>query len=546
MRKLILTLAVFVFATVSHAQLVVDTASNWQQLIPTILGGGCVQIFNVSYNSNQTAAARYVSLNNFMGISNGLLISTGEARLADGLNTSTAAGTDLNSPGDATLDSVVQGAGTHDAVVLEFDFVSPVDDSVFVKYVFASEEYPEFVGSQYNDVFGFFVSGPGINGVQNIAKIPGTNTPVAINNVNQGAFPQYYVDNTNGLECQYDGYTTPFTAFFFAQAGVTYHLKIAIADVGDGIYDSGVLLQSYPGTWDDLSGTITHLGQPATAGIVELFGFNVAEMAGNLVATETIAPNGVYSFLNVPSGAYLLRSTLDPVLYPGTFPKYYNNSPLWTGAEILTFPCDSFTVDMQLMVLGTGTGHVSGTINYTSDHFKVTNGGAPLEGVNVFLINSDDQTVAGYCQTDSAGNYSFTNLKLGYYGVYVDIPAMLQDGVREVAIPNPAAEYTGNNYFVSDKIYIEDIEVPRDEIFLYPNPVNTSLNMKINLLQTGKVSIDLFDLAGRKAGNLYTGQMKKGFNTFETDISTLPAGVYYVRTQIGDDTHTLKLVKTSN
>ena len=77
--------------------------------------------------------------------------------------------------GDADLDALIPGFWTFDACILEFDFV-PQSPTVSLKYVFSSEEYNEFVDSEFNDVFGFFVDGV------NCAKINGSST--AINNVN--------------------------------------------------------------------------------------------------------------------------------------------------------------------------------------------------------------------------------------------------------------------------------------------------------------------------------------------------------------------------
>lgn len=104
----------------------------------------------------------------------------------------------------------------------------------------------------------FLASGPGIMGTQNLAIIPGTSTPVAINAVNSGtsgsnanpnspcnlSYSNYYVDNTNGTTIQYDGFTTVLTAFAIAIPCQTYHLKIVVADAGDADYDSGVFLQA--------------------------------------------------------------------------------------------------------------------------------------------------------------------------------------------------------------------------------------------------------------------------------------------------------------
>ena len=156
---------------------------------------------------------------------------------------------------------------TNDVCILEFDFI-PLGNQVDFQYVFASEEYPDYVCS-INDIFGFFISGPGIVGNKNIALIPGTTTPVAINTVNGGVSAgtncppggltntQYYISNGNGDDCwatpglphctdstiiRYNGLTVPLTASSAVVACQTYHLKMAIADGSDWSFDSGVFL----------------------------------------------------------------------------------------------------------------------------------------------------------------------------------------------------------------------------------------------------------------------------------------------------------------
>jgi len=61
------------------------------------------------------------------------------------------------------LSVLAAGFQTFDASILEFDFI-PQSDTLKFNYIFGSEEYPEYVNSGYNDVFGFFISGPGIAG----------------------------------------------------------------------------------------------------------------------------------------------------------------------------------------------------------------------------------------------------------------------------------------------------------------------------------------------------------------------------------------------
>jgi hypothetical protein len=149
------------------------------------------------------------------------------------------ASTALGGAGDPTLSGFV-GASTFDAAVYRLTIV-PSGSVLSVEFVFASEEYPEYVGSAFNDVMGVFV-----NGV-NCALVPGTNLPVAVNNVNQEFNSAFYVDNSAGAAgyaTTMDGLTVPLTCVQAVTPGAEVELKIAVADTSDGIYDSAVALVS--------------------------------------------------------------------------------------------------------------------------------------------------------------------------------------------------------------------------------------------------------------------------------------------------------------
>ncbi|MCD4696902.1 MAG: T9SS type A sorting domain-containing protein [Bacteroidales bacterium] len=180
-----------------------------------------------------------------LGLECGIFLTSGAGYIIPGPNTSTNAGVNNGLPGHPTLTAIATGS-TYDAAVLEFDFY-PESDTLGIKFVFGSEEYDEFVGTTYGDVCGIFVSGPNPNSGfyvnQNIALVPGTDLPVSINNINNNSFPEYFIDNTNGLTIEYDGFTTVLTAWLLVIPCEEYHLKIGIADVGDHVYDTGVFLE---------------------------------------------------------------------------------------------------------------------------------------------------------------------------------------------------------------------------------------------------------------------------------------------------------------
>lgn len=237
-------------------QLVTGGGLSPNALVQNVLIGPGVQVSNVFYSGSAGAIGTFNSTNANVGIDEGIIMTTGTISPGGngphGPNNQSNAGMDNGAGGYAPL-STLGGTNTFNAAILEFDFV-PFSDTVRFEYVFGSEEYPEYVGSQFNDVFAFFITGPGLNPAgENMAIIPGTGQAVAINNVNAGQNNQFFVNNGDGNQApfngsptfiQYDGFTKPLQAVSRVQCGETYHLIIAIADVGDAIFDSGIFLKA--------------------------------------------------------------------------------------------------------------------------------------------------------------------------------------------------------------------------------------------------------------------------------------------------------------
>ncbi|MEI7594112.1 MAG: choice-of-anchor L domain-containing protein [Bacteroidota bacterium] len=250
----------------ASSQITIDNTPTPLQLIQLIAGPGA-QVSNVVYTGNALSRGSFTGTSN-VGIAGGLLLTTGKTSIVNVANTADGSGSLLYGPGDADLNTLTT-QGTYDACVIEFDFI-PTTTSFSFRYVFGSEEYPEYVCSTYNDVFAFFVSGPNPAGgnyvKKNIALIPNTTTPVAINSINPGtpgtvgqpgffdpspctptgqslAYSSLYVNNTGGAYVMYDGFTKPLIAQCDVTPCASYHVKLAVADVGDEAYDSGVFIE---------------------------------------------------------------------------------------------------------------------------------------------------------------------------------------------------------------------------------------------------------------------------------------------------------------
>lgn len=234
----------------------------------TLLGPGVTPVGNATYFGGSMASGIFTAGTTSIGIQDGILLSTGFATDAEGPNISTGSSQVSSGVGDADLDAefgLMAPQTTMDTTYLEFDFQTDGGD-LFFNFVFASEEYNEFVNSAFNDVFAFFVDGV------NIAFIPTTMTPVSINTVNGGnpfgtgaTNPQFYNNNDpfdGGMflsEIGYDGFTTVFTAQAMNLGPGVHTIKLAISDVFDDLLDAGVFLQA--GSFADRV-----VGIPATPG----------------------------------------------------------------------------------------------------------------------------------------------------------------------------------------------------------------------------------------------------------------------------------------
>lgn len=207
------------------------TASD---LVTALVGPG-VSVSNISLSAHALSAGTFTGGSAAVGFEEGVILSTGQAGQVVG-NHSFGASTNMGQGGDAELTGLVSRP-TYDATVLEFDFV-PDADTIHWQYVFSSEEYNEWVGSSFNDVFGFFLNGT------NVALVPGSSAIVSVNSINNGSNASYYVDNAAGVRpTAMDGLTMVLTISAPVNNGATNHIKLAIADAGDAIVDSNVFIK---------------------------------------------------------------------------------------------------------------------------------------------------------------------------------------------------------------------------------------------------------------------------------------------------------------
>ena len=443
MLKFLLSGVYIVLAVITHAQSVVVTNTQTpSQLVNSVLLGMGVTASNITINGNPVTAnsvqgnvASFTNTNPSFPISSGLLLTTGNAIAAQGPNNSTTLSNNIPATPSVASDphlNILAAGNVTNGVVLEFDFI-PTGDTLNFRYIFGSEEYPEFSPSTFNDAFGLFLWGPGITGPYalagyangaNIATIPG-GIPVTINNVGDASNTQYYVFNDNGSTygnaIQYDGTTVLLTAAASVQCNETYHIKLAISNVSDQSYDSGVFLEA-----NSFSSNVVDVAVATVSGdttIVE--GCNFADIVftrpeGNMLDTLSI----IYTLGGTAIEGVDYNNLIDTIVFlPGVDTVILNLTPIQDGS---IESIESIIISVNIINPCGDTITSSGIIYVwdgpTIDTLISTNANCnPIGSVSVAIV--DAIFPASYSWTGPGGLSSNTatwlNLNQGFYYVTV-------------------------------------------------------------------------------------------------------------------------------
>jgi len=239
----------------------VTSGLTLEEYVNDILLGSGVEAFNIELTGSPSQVG-YLEGATGIPLTEGLILSSAQAEnvaCPDDFGGDVPFGEGVSGEPDLlTIANSVPGmigqtfnvSSVNDVCILEFDFIA-TGDTVKFNYIFGSDEYLEWVNSSFNDIFAFFLSGPGLAGpyednAVNIASVPETDPalPVTVSSVNDQINDEYYIDNFNNDNICQDGYTQKLEAISVVQCGETYHIKLAIADGTDTALESIVILEA--------------------------------------------------------------------------------------------------------------------------------------------------------------------------------------------------------------------------------------------------------------------------------------------------------------
>ncbi|CAM4299967.1 T9SS type B sorting domain-containing protein [Flavobacterium terrigena] len=259
MKKITFILFTLSFTVGFSQNITVNESFTPQQLVQKLVNSGCVSISNFSVSGGNFASGElsygYFNANgSSFPFQEGILLSTGKINSAVGPNSNFSDdGNNIGWTGDSDLNSALGLSNTFNATTLEFDFV-PNANNISFEYIFSSEQYllnPLPNQCNFTDGFAFLLREASTTSYQNLALIPNTTTPVRVNTVrgsgticpsaNEAYFDTF---NTGNYPTTYDGQTKILTAQSVVTPGTLYHIKLVIADEGNGRFDSGIFLRA--------------------------------------------------------------------------------------------------------------------------------------------------------------------------------------------------------------------------------------------------------------------------------------------------------------
>ena len=500
-------------------------------MIDNVLIGNGVITSNHSYIGNSSQIGYFTDSLGLIGMSEGFVLSTGRVDSIGVLGGDTLwwdpiwdstftfiidstpfienyfLSDDLSGSGDPDLLTIANSVpaligqtfsvlSTHDAAILEFDFV-PAADTVKFNYVFAGEEYLDWVNTEFNDVFAFLISGPGITGPYaspaafpggaiNIAVVPNSNPvlPIGISTVNDQINSQYYNHDSTTSVSAFNGYTDVFTAKAIVSACNVYHIKLAITDAADGVWNSGVFFEAgsfdaiEPGALDitvittdaicygDSSGTASICVQGASPPFIITWNSQNpnALLAGNYTVNITDA-NGIISAQSyVINGPTAILTTISQ-------PSFDLESNTIGGTPNYSY---------QWLFLGSVVGT---NVNYT-----------PMQNGDYMVVITD----ANGC-IDSSEVYSVTN------------------------IPSSISEYL------------------TDKLMIYPNPSRNIFNVSFISEEVQNLKVRIVNVIGEDLLTEYLQQFA-GKYVRAINLNEYSKGIYFLEIETEDGIINKKLI----
>lgn len=301
----------------------------------------------------------------------------------------------------------------------------------------------------------------------------------------------------------------------------------------------------------DISGRVT-TGSSVPLVNQEIYLIRHDTMLQALIAVDSILTDadGNYFFCQVTDTLVFIKAAPDSNAYPLEMPTYADTTLFWNNA--LTFyPLTQLPLVHDFATLPGvnpgGPGFIGGLITQGAN--KTDAVGDPVVGLRVFLRDRNSGAVLGYRDTDVNGYFSFAGIPLSDYEILPDKPWVSTTNVPSIALTAQVPALDSLDFRLHST-YLELVMPPNGippvhaafSVLISPNPFGDQATLELNLEAASAVSIQVYDLLGRRAGLVFSGELAEGPHriAFGDELSS---GVYIVQVQADGAKRVLRIVK---
>ena len=251
---------------------------------------------------------------------------------------------------------------------------------------------------------------------------------------------------------------------------------------------------------------------------------NKVSALDTLSFTGLIAADGTYKVDNLPAGSYYRIQVFSDFYMPG----YYTNSGqpaiLWQESDSVDAVNGLTAKNINLESDSCyGAGQASGSLGSL---MKVSGN---IPGALVLAHSLTNDHYYSYGISDASGGFTVKELPYGTYELVAQRIGQADMVSSPFVIDNINKSYRSLILQPLSTKKEQNIS-PSEYLILnnYPNPFNPSTNISYSLPEAGMIHISIFNLAGQKVKDLFSGQQVSGEHRINFTATGLSSGTYFV------------------
>ena len=276
---------------------------------------------------------------------------------------------------------------------------------------------------------------------------------------------------------------------------------------------------------------------PLQQGLAMIFSLDTNQSSVPFVEVSTIDSNGVYYFIQVPDGNYVINAI--PKAPDGYLPTYFGDVITWEQATQITLGTANNPYTINLVPAGAlvpGSGSASGQINTGKTSISL------IDKITMTLLDINKNPIS-FSRVSSSGAFDFPSLDFGTYYLHPEITGITSELVMiEITPAKPHADvimtFTGNSI-----IGINNLLKGINSCIVYPNPVNDNVNVSFKTSEPMLLSFEIINMTGDIVLRVQK-HLETGSNSITLSTGSLDSGIYSLRISSNEGFNlTKKLVK---